>query len=74
MIIDNHSEDPTVENDPALWVTYWTELMKDIAADPTSRKRVMIDILNEPDHAGFKWDAVWLNPVLHGCIALFLDC
>ena len=58
MLIDNHSEDPTALNDPNLWVQYWAQLMLDITADPTSRNRVMVDILNEPDHAGYNWDQV----------------
>ena len=58
ILIDDHSEDPTVQNDPNLWVQYWTQLMTDITADPISRNRVMVDILNEPDHASYKWDTV----------------
>ena len=58
VLIDDHSEDPTVQNDPNQWVQYWAQLMTDITADPTSRNRVMVDLLNEPDHASYKWDTV----------------
>lgn len=62
VLIDDHSEDPTVKNDPNTWVTYWAQLMTDIQADPTSRNRVMVDPLNEPDHASLKWDQVLRCP------------
>ena len=65
VLIDDHSEDPTVQNDPNQWVLYWTQLMIDIQKDVPSRNRVMVDLLNEPDHAGYKWDQV--SPHLHVC-------
>ena len=82
MLIDDHSEDPTVQNDPNLWVQYWTQLMTDITADAISRNRVMVDILNEPDHASYKWDTVssWhaaflsILPLEAKCLVLILSC
>ena len=35
-----------------LWVDVWTQLLRDITADPISQQRVMVDILNEPDSRG----------------------
>ena len=35
----------------------WADLARDLAADPVTRNRVMLDILNEPDSRGIKWDA-----------------
>ncbi len=75
VLIDDHSEDPTVQNDPNLWVQYWVQLMTDITADPVSRNRVMVDPLNEPDHAGYNWGNVGSDdhykenlPDLHHCL------
>ena len=59
VLIDDHSEDPSVQN-PSQWVQYYTQLMTDITADVPSRNRVMVDILNEPDHAGLGWTQVTL--------------
>lgn len=61
VLIDDHSEDPTVQNDANLWVTYYTQLMTDITKDVPSRNRVMVDVLNEPDHAGLNWSQVWIG-------------
>ena len=61
IIIDNHSQDTTVSTNPTQWVSYWKQLMADIASDPASQNRVIADILNEPDHLGYGWDKV---PVL----------
>lgn len=58
VLIDDHSEDPTVQNNPTQWVQYYVQMMTDITADVPSRNRVMIDILNEPDHAGYNWAQV----------------
>ena len=58
VLIDDHSEDPTVQNDPNQWVLYWSQLMTDIQKDPRTRNRVMVDLLNEPDHASYSWAQV----------------
>ena len=60
MIIDNHSQDPTVKTHPTQWVSYYKQLMTDIAADGPSSLRVIVDVLNEPDHLGYGWDTVCL--------------
>jgi hypothetical protein len=33
-------------------VSVWSQLLRDIAADPPSAQRTMVDILNEPDSRG----------------------
>ncbi len=58
VIIDDHSEDPTVQTDPTQWVQYWVQLMTDVTSDTQSQQMVMADLINEPDHAGFNWDQV----------------
>ena len=55
--IDVHSEDPTSLN-PTLFVHRWADLMSRSYADPPSRQRVMVDILNEPDARGIGWDTL----------------
>ena len=42
-------------DDTAKWVQSWKDLARDIAADPVMRNRVMLDIINEPDSRGIKW-------------------
>ena len=64
ILIDDHSEDPTVQNNPGQWVNYWVQLMTDIIKDGPSSLRVMVDPLNEPDHAGYTWTQVaMLQPI-----------
>lgn len=36
------------------WLIWWGQLMTDIAALPSTRNRVMVDILNEPDVLGLR--------------------
>ena len=42
-----------------LWVNVWTQLLRDIVADPISQQRTMVDILNEPDSRGLGWRLFW---------------
>ena len=58
MIIDDHSEDTTITSSTTQWVSYWKQLMTDIASDTPSMMHVIADIFNEPDHAGFTWSTV----------------
>ena len=69
ILIDDHSEDPTVQNNPNQWVQYWVQLMTDITSDGPSKLRVMVDLLNEPDHASYTWSTVSSAP----CIMCWLD-
>ncbi|BDA41274.1 probable endoglucanase E1 [Coccomyxa sp. Obi] len=56
IIIDNHFNVDTLAMDnPTQWVKAWAQLLTDIVADPASQQRVMVDILNEPDSRGLKW-------------------
>ena len=64
-IIDDHSEDTTAETNPTQWVSYYKQLMKDIASDSPSMMRVIVDILNEPDHASLTWSTVSARLILH---------
>ena len=57
-MIDDHSEDATVVNNPGAWPGLWASLVKDIVADTPSANRVFVDLLNEPDHAAFTWQTV----------------
>ena len=59
VIIDDHSQDSLpLADHPDLWLELWTQLLTDIIADPESQQRVLIDVLNEPDHAGLSWQTV----------------
>lgn len=57
VLIDNHlREDQTVLQDSQLWLQQWTDLVSKISQDPVSKKMLMIDILNEPDNFGLRWE------------------
>ena len=50
VILDNQLNiDSTALDDPVRWVGLWEQLLADVVADPVSKARVMVDILNEPD-------------------------
>lgn len=58
LIIHHHSplfSSSQILDDTPKWVQSWKELARDIAADPVMRNRVMLDIINEPDSRGIKW-------------------
>lgn len=58
VLIDNHlNVDPTAVNDPTLWVQYWKQLAQMIASDPLTAPYVVMEILNEPDSYGFRWES-----------------
>lgn len=59
LILDNHTEDPTLTHAPlSTWVQAWANLTTDIISDIPSKNRVMLDLMNEPDHAGLDWSTV----------------
>jgi aryl-phospho-beta-D-glucosidase BglC (GH1 family) len=59
VLIGNHlREDQTVLEDRAKWVSQWKDLVTKISQDPVSKNRVMIDIINEPDEKGIRWDTL----------------
>ena len=50
VVLDNQLNiDSTALDDPVRWVGLWEQLLADVVADPVSKARVMVDILNEPD-------------------------
>ena len=50
VVLDNQLNiDSTALDDPVRWVGLWEQLLTDVVADPVSKARVMVDILNEPD-------------------------
>ena len=58
VLIDNHlNVDPTAVNNPTLWVQYWRQLAQMIASDPLTAPYVVMEILNEPDSYGFRWES-----------------
>ncbi|MBA2727273.1 MAG: cellulase family glycosylhydrolase [Parachlamydiaceae bacterium] len=58
VLIDNHlREDQTALEDRQLWVQRWKDLVTKISQDPISKKMLMIDILNEPDQFGIRWES-----------------
>jgi hypothetical protein len=61
VIIDNHSSDPTVNQNATLWVHKWTDLVTRISADPIAAGRLIVDILNEPDSRNMGWDVMGVS-------------
>lgn len=65
VLIDNHlREDQTVLHNPQQWVQYWVQLVNAISQDSISREKLMIDLLNEPDNYGIRWEASGNLPAL----------
>lgn len=64
VLIDDHTEDSTVLNGTSQWVQYWVNLVTAIAKDPVSSKMLMIDLLNEPDSKGIRWEVSGSLPAL----------
>lgn len=71
VLIDNHlSFDNTAVSDTAQWLTWYKQLMTDIVQLPSTRNRVMVDIMNEPDVLGLRCvpDLALYFPLLKGVI------
>ena len=65
VLIDDHlSFDATAATNPAQWVAYWAQLLRDLVADPVTAGRVMVDLLNEPDARGLRCAAPPAPPCL----------
>jgi hypothetical protein len=64
VLIDNHTEDPTVLQSATTWQQDWVSLYTAICQDPVSKKMVMLDLLNEPDGRGIVWEAQGSTPAL----------
>lgn len=57
VIVDNHlNVDPTAINNPQLWVDYWRRLAQLIAQDSQTAPYIILEILNEPDSYGIRWE------------------
>ncbi|KAK9838511.1 hypothetical protein WJX81_004175 [Elliptochloris bilobata] len=61
VVADNQFNlDNTAKYNPSQWVAWWAQLARDINADPLTRSRVIIDVLNEPDSGQLSWgDMTW---------------
>jgi hypothetical protein len=58
VLVDNHlREDQTVLDSTCDWVNDWKNLAAALASQPELKGRLMIDILNEPDNFGLRWEA-----------------
>ncbi len=57
VIIDDHTEDATV-NDKSKWVSTWSDIVTRISKDNVAAKRLIVDILNEPDARGWGWNTM----------------
>lgn len=65
VLIDNHlREDQTAIENKDKWVQDWVKLATEISKNPEASKKVMIDILNEPDNFGIRWEASGDKPGL----------
>lgn len=74
VLIDNHlREDQTVLQNRELWLQQWKDLVTKISQDPTSKKMLMIDILNEPDQFGIRWEANGQTPALKDLYLSVMD-
>ncbi|HSX37466.1 MAG TPA: cellulase family glycosylhydrolase, partial [Chlamydiales bacterium] len=75
VLIDNHlREDQTVlQSGTAAWVKNWVNLVTAISKDPVSKKMLMIDILNEPDNYGVRWEASGSLPGLRTLYLAMMD-
>ena len=59
LILDNPTEDPPLTQfGLATWVQAWANLTADVVADEPFRLRVIMDLINEPDHASLNWTGV----------------
>lgn len=72
VVVDNHlREDPTAVQNKTLWVQSWVNLATALAANPETRKRIILDLLNEPDHEyELKWEG---NSTTPGITDLYLE-
>lgn len=58
VLIDNHlREDRTALDNPVHWAKSWAKLVAELRADPAVKAKLMVDLLNEPDQYGLRWEA-----------------
>ncbi|BDA45059.1 hypothetical protein COCOBI_06-5390 [Coccomyxa sp. Obi] len=60
VLLDNHLNlDSTATDNPDQWRQMWKQLMTGIGGmGPKYQNSIMVDLLNEPDSRGLKWDTV----------------
>jgi hypothetical protein len=74
VLVDNHlREDQSALENPQQWVQSWVKLITEIVKDPVSKKMLMIDILNEPDNYGIRWEASGGKPGLKDLYISMMD-
>ena len=74
VLIDNHlREDQTVLENSETWVQNWVKLLTAILQDPISKDKIMLDLLNEPDHFGIRWEASNHRPGLKDLYLAAMD-
>lgn len=65
VLIDNHLRtDTTVLTNPAGWVQDWQALVTDLTKDTQTKSHLLVDLLNEPDNQGIRWEAAGGKPAL----------
>ena len=65
VLVDNHlREDQTALQNQDLWIANWVTLASAIAQDPVAKEKVMLDLLNEPDNFGIRWERTSNRPAL----------
>ncbi|DBB06710.1 TPA: hypothetical protein ACH3X1_012211 [Trebouxia sp. C0004] len=58
VLLDNQFNlDTTVLDNQNQWLSDWVTLLKAVAQDSVSSQMLMIDVLNEPDVFGVRWEA-----------------
>lgn len=75
VVLDNQfNYDTTATDDVGLWVAQWRKLWTEMVARyPASSRRVLLDVLNEPDVWGLGWQAVPGNASLPAAGDLYLE-
>ena len=61
VIIDDHYEDPTVENSRDQFIANWVDLVTRLSSDPATKEHLIVDILNEPDSRRWGWDVMGVS-------------
>mmetsp|Transcript_3804 Transcript_3804/g.10936 ORF Transcript_3804/g.10936 Transcript_3804/m.10936 type:complete len:758 (-) Transcript_3804:1267-3540(-) len=58
IMIDNHLNlDTSILDNRVLWLSRWKKIMSEVNKDSYSRRRVIFDVLNEPDAQALRWEA-----------------
>lgn len=65
VLLDNHlREDQTAIENPQEWVDQWVKLVQAVSQQPATKDKILIDILNEPDNYGIRWEQSGDKPAL----------